>query len=59
MNSQQETICDDTEMYFDPNLIPPHQQEALAAATLELYHSFMAQPGAREMIEKKKAELGL
>lgn len=58
MPQRQENFYDD-EVYIDVNLIPKHTQENLARATLEFYKRFIAQPGAREMLEKKKAELGL
>lgn len=35
----------------------PYARERLAAATLDFYFRFLQRPDAREMLEKKKAEL--
>ena len=50
---------DNNEVKIDVSLIPDYVKERLAAATLEAFLRFMKQPGAREMLEKKKEELGL
>ena len=35
----------------------PYATERLAAATLDFYHRFMQRPDAKELLERKKAEL--
>lgn len=35
----------------------PYAIERLAAATLDFYHRFMQRPDAKELLERKKAEL--
>ena len=59
MNSQQETICDNAKVHIDVNLIPQHTQENLARATLEFIERILSQPGGREALDRKIAELGL
>lgn len=36
-----------------------HKLDSLVAATWEMFNRILATPGGRELIEKKKAELGL
>ncbi len=36
-----------------------YKKDALAAATLAMFNGILAQPGGRELIERKKAEIGL
>ena len=44
---------------IDVSLIPDYVQERLAAATLEFIMRILSQPGGREALDKKIAELGL
>lgn len=41
----------------NPLGISDEKAERLAAATLEFYYRFMERPDARELLEKRKAEL--
>ena len=45
------------EVKIDVTLIPDHVRDDLAAATLELVRNILRQPGGREMLDAKKAEL--
>lgn len=40
----------------DTSTIPAHVRDDLAAATLDLMREILAQPGGRELLEKKKSE---
>ena len=42
---------------IDTAAIPAHVREDLAAATLELIRGILRQPGGRERLDAKKAEL--
>lgn len=57
--SLQEVSDRDNTVHIDVNSIPKHTQEVLAAATLDLIHGILAQPGGREAMDRKIAELGL
>jgi|GEM_PF-2438254 len=37
--------------------MPQYKKDRLAAATLDLFNRIVSQPGGRELIERKKAEL--
>lgn len=52
--SEQESV-----VHIDVKSIPKHTQDILAAATLDLIHGILSQPGGREAIDKKITELGL
>ena len=48
----------ETSIAFSPaDASAPYQMERLAAATSEFWFRFIGTPGARELLEKKKAEL--
>lgn len=62
MNSSQQEILEETtseQVHIDVELIPPHTKEVLAAATLDFIHDLLNQPGGREALDAKKAELNL
>ncbi len=57
MNEKKEPS--DNTIHIDVSLIPPHTKEVLAASTLEFILRIIRQPGGREALDRKKAELGL
>ena len=60
MNFSLQEISDrENTVHIDVNSIPNHTQEVLAAATLDLIHGILAQPGGREALDNKIAEMGL
>lgn len=60
MNVSLQEISDrENTVHIDVNSIPKHTQEVLAAATLDLIHGILAQPGGRETLDNKIAEMGL
>lgn len=44
-------------IHIDMSQMSQYQQESLAAATLDLLNGILAQPGGRELLDRKKAEL--
>lgn len=50
-------IMDEKKVSKNPWGISDEKAERLAAATLEFYYRFMERPDARELLEKRKAEL--
>ncbi len=50
---------DGSRIHMDLNSMSQYKKDALAAATLAMFNGILAQPGGRELIERKKAELGL
>ncbi len=44
-------------VHIDVSQISRYQREVLAAATMDFINRILAQPGGRELLEKKKAEL--
>lgn len=62
MSSGQQEILEGEiteQVHIDVKLIPPHTKEVLAAGTLDFIHSLLNQPGGREALDAKKAELNL
>lgn len=62
MNSSQQEILEEMttgQVHIDVKLIPPHTKEVLAAGTLDFIHNLLNQPGGREALDAKKAELNL
>lgn len=55
----QEIPQSENSVHINIAQIPKHTQEVLAAATLDLIHNILAQPGGREAMDSKIAELGL
>lgn len=49
--------CVGEKVTVDLSQIPPHTWDSLSAGTLDLFHSILAQPGGREALEAKKAEI--
>lgn len=49
----------DNTVHIDVSLIPPHVQDYLADATLELIHNILSTPEGCKRLEQKKIELGL
>lgn len=45
------------EVQCDLSLLPPEKQERLIRGVVEGFLKFLEQPGAREFLEAKKAEL--
>ena len=48
---------DEKKVSKNPLGISDEKMERFAAAMLEIYYRFMERPDARELLEKKKAEL--
>lgn len=46
-----------TEIHIDTKAIPAQVRDTLAAATMDLLNGILSQPGGRERLEAKKAEL--
>ena len=44
-----------TELHFDYDAIPQHEWDGLAAATMDLIHAILRQPGGREALDAKTA----
>lgn len=44
-------------IHIDTQAIPAQARDALAAATMDLLNGILSQPGGRERLEAKKAEL--
>lgn len=59
VNGKQAITEKENTVHINVSAIPKHTQESLASATLNLLHSILAQPGGREALDKKIAELGI
>ncbi len=44
-----------TEIHIDTSAIPDHVRDRLAAATLDLIHAILRQPGGREALDARTA----
>ena len=57
--NQQDKSCDKAPVHIDVDIIPQYTQECLARATLAFIQRILSQPGGREALDRKIAELGL
>lgn len=44
-------------IHIDPSLIPGHVRDVLAASAMDMVLGILRQPGGRELMEAKKAEI--
>lgn len=44
-------------IHIDPNLIPEHVRDQLAASAMDMVLGILRKPGGRELLDAKKAEI--